>query len=173
MGVAAVAIGLGFSNLRDLRECAAPHRYLTEGTLLPSVICFLHPQFLEQRQGLTCYLIHVVVLVRFQPAYEVDRWSLFCQGFVPFVDQIVLRTRDGVVRIALSLRIFIHDARLRMLLTRQVLEFGDACVQMLVRIIDHGLWLKYGPIDGLVLEAQRTIRQLAVSKLEELIDRSG
>jgi hypothetical protein len=57
-----------------------------------------------------------------------------------------------------------------MLLTRQILELGDASVGMFVRVVDHGAGLKPLAVVRLELEVYGTIRQLPEPIVEEPVD---
>ncbi len=54
----------------------------------------------------------------------------------------------------------------------EVLVFGDAGVILRHRIIHHRNRLELLDIDGAVIETQRTVGQLAIAPVEELVDRT-
>ena len=87
-----------------------------------------------------------------------------------YVNGRVLRPRDGIIGISLRTRIFVNHTGARVLLAGQVLELGDACVIVFVRIIDHCDRLEPFLVKCLMLEMQRAIRQFAEAVIEELVD---
>lgn len=89
------------------------------------------------------------------------------------VNGSVRRLRNGIIRIALRARILVNYACPRVLLSGQVLEFRDAGVIEVVRIIHYRHRLKLFAIDGLVLEVERPIREPPETEIEILIDRSA
>src|SRR5215217_1229239 len=130
------------------------------------------PEPLEDGERLGDDLIHVVVLVRREPPHEVDARHRIGELPVALVQLRVLRLRHGVVRVALGLRILVDDRRLRVLLPRQVLELGDPRVWVLVRVVDDWRRLVNRPVERLEAKLERTVGQLAVAQIEELVDRT-
>jgi len=62
----------------------------------------------------------------------------FGEGLVFLVEFGIFGARNGIVRIALSLRKFIHDARFGVLLASEMLELRHAGVLIVIRVIHHG-----------------------------------
>src|SRR5688572_28205936 len=80
----------------------------------------------ESRQRLTYALVHVVVLVRRQPADEVHVRRRLRERLVTGVQRRVLGPRYRVVRVTLSARELAHDRRAVRALAGEVLELGRA-----------------------------------------------
>ena len=119
-------------------------------------------------------LVHVVVAIRGEPPDEGDTALLARQGLIALEQRLVLLARDRIVGIALGLRVFAGDAGARVLFAGQVLVLGDPGVgHRLVGIVHHGHRLEPFLVQRLVLEPQRTVRQLAVAVAEVLVDRAG
>src|SRR6185503_1756007 len=122
------------------------------------------------RQSLGHDLVHVVVLVRRQTADKVNVRSPVGTRFIARVQFRVLFTRNRIVSIALRLLKLVNDARLRVFLSGQILEFRNARVEMLVWIIQYRRRLINRDVVCFVFELERPVRQLAVAIVKVRID---
>src|SRR5947209_14586311 len=111
--------------------------------------------FSDLVEGCEClprYLVHVVVLVSGQAPDEMYTGRGIGERLVLLINFLVLGPRHWIIRISLGLGKLVHDARLRMLLARQILEFGYPRIQVLIRVIHYRRGLVYRLVDRFVLE---------------------
>jgi hypothetical protein len=114
--------------------------------------------------------MHVVVFIRGEPSYEMHTWGALGEGLIFSIEQGILGARNRVIGVSLSTRILIYDSRLGVPLPSQILEFSNPCIRVLVRIIDDWRFLVPFCVDNFVPEAERTVGQLPVTKIEEVIN---
>ena len=101
------------------------------------------------------------------------RLSRIGECLVLRIELRIFLTRNRIVRISLRLGKLVYDARLRMLLSREIFELRDTRVELLVRIIyDRGV-LVNRLIMCLMFEFERPVRQLAITIVEICIHRAG
>src|SRR6266481_326343 len=93
-------------------------------------------------------------------------WSGIGVRLVLRISLRVLLSRNRVIGIAFSLRKFINDAGLAMLLPGEIFEFRDARVELLVGVINHGRRLVNRAVVRFVFEFQRAIGKLAKTIFE-------
>ena len=101
------------------------------------------------------HLVHIVVAVLRQPADEGHVRLLFGQCFIALVERLIPVARHRIVGFAISLWILAYDGRAGVLLSRQMPEFGDARIGVIVRIVERAGFLE--TIDAaqvLMLEAE-------------------
>src|SRR5215212_424934 len=127
---------------------------------------------LVDAERLSYHLVHVVILVGRQTAHEMYVFGRIGERLVFLVKLGVFGARDGVVRVAVLTRVLADDAGLGVLLTRQVLELGNARVGVVVGEVDRACLLVQRHIEGLELELERPVRQLAVAVVEKGIYRA-
>jgi len=94
-------------------------------------------------QGGSDNLIHIVVAVLSEAADKKDIGFACSELFITLVKVFVFWAWYGIVRITFGLRVFPNDRSAGVLLTREVLEFSDAGVSVVVGIVNYG--------DGLML----------------------
>src|SRR3954454_1712559 len=102
-----------------------------------------------------------------------NAWIGVSQQFVFIVQIGIFAARDRVIRITFGLRKFVHDTGFVMDLARQIFEFGNPGIGLLVRIIDDRRLLIYFAIVGLMFKFKRAIWQFPIAVIEIFVNRPG
>ncbi len=110
------------------------------------------PNFLEEGDRLPRYLVHVVVLIRTQPAREMHVRSFIGKQLVAPIEICILRLRNRIIRVAFRTGIFVNHTCFVMLLSGKVLELCNTRVGVLIWIVHNCGRLKFRGIDRLVIE---------------------
>jgi hypothetical protein len=124
-------------------------------------------------KGLGYYLIHVVVLICRNAAYEVDIRLAVCELLLACVKSGIFRAWDGVDWVAFDLGVLVDCDGLCGCLTGEVFKFGHAFVRVIVGIVDDCCILEAFAVVSLVFEFKRAIREGAEAVVDVFIHGSG
>jgi hypothetical protein len=126
---------------------------------------------LEKPERSRDHLIHIVISVLREPSGKDNVRELPGFRLVPLVQGMIELGRNGVQRFAVGGGILSCNAGVRMPLARTVFPFTGSCEWcFLVAVIDLGDRLEIFLVDGLMFEAERTVREPPVHISEKLVN---